>query len=901
LKELPVLKKIIGVLVLFIVLGCTGAYFFLKSVKETLPKIESIKDYDPLLVSQVFDRNNKKIGEFSFQRRILIPYEKMPKNLINAFLAAEDDQFFHHSGINFQAILRATFANIKAGKSVQGGSTISQQVAKTFFLSAEKTFLRKIREALLALQIEDKLKKEEILYLYLNQIYFGQGAYGVEAAAQNYYRKSVAQLTLSEMAILAGLPKAPSSYSPVHNSVRAKERQVYVLRRMADVGFITKEESEKAIQEPIRLYINENYDEYAPHFLEAVRQILRDNVGEDLVFKSGLNIYTSLDLDKQRQAQQAVEVGLKKLDKRQGFRGPIKKITDPNQQLTFIKELRKKIIINSTPVRTILHDGKFAEIASEKPNTAGGGNLPSFLKMNETYEGIVESVDDNDGLVIVKLPDAEGIIPMETMTWARIPDTTKKSENNQIQKPSQALSPGDVIQVKIVSAKFEVKVKKSVPKNGKFSVSSIPKNYDKYLNLELDQTPLVEGALISFDQDTEDILAMVGGYKFERKKNEFNRAIQAARQSGSIFKSIVYASALDHGYNPSSLIMDVPLVYEEKVSKSQGTESSESDNEGQEEETKIWKPANHSKTFSGEITFRNALVRSLNAPAVKVVEDVGVKWAIDYSQRMGIFSPLNQDFTLVLGSSSVTLYEMTKVFSQFGRMGKRIRPRIILAIKDRLGNTIKDEISLDVRFEKEIKGLDNQFASRREEFKKIADPSIIASDKKPDKHFFFNDPEQLIDPKTAYVTTSLLKGVVEDPNGTGARAKALGREVAGKTGTTSGYFDAWFIGYTPQVATGVWVGFDKEQSLGLGEVGGHSALPIWLSYMKDVHQNLPEMTFPVPEGIVFVNIDGDTGKLASAHSKRILKQAFVEGTEPSTTSTDLSEDKNNFYKQDLNE
>ncbi|MFN9067063.1 MAG: penicillin-binding transpeptidase domain-containing protein, partial [Bdellovibrionales bacterium] len=393
------------------------------------------------------------------------------------------------------------------------------------------------------------------------------------------------------------------------------------------------------------------------------------------------------------------------------------------------------------------------------------------------------------------------------------------------------------------------------------------------------------------------ILSLVGGDYFSL--NEFIRALQAALKTGSSFKTIVYTAALDKGYNPSTEVLDVPLVYEEK----------QQDEEGQEE-TKVWKPSNHGRDFSGEIIFRNALVQSLNIPTVKIIEDIGVPWSAEYARRLGIFSPLNMDFTLGLGSSSVTLYEMTKVFSQLGRLGKRIRPLIIKSVKDSSGKIIVENMSLDIRFEKELTTLEQEFEEKRlsyinslnvepapEEAAPNAEVKPVEK-KKTEPPLFFEDPDQLIKPQTAYVVSSILRGVVEDPKGTGARARALGREVAGKTGSTNGYFDAWFIGYTAQISTGVWVGYDKERSIGRGEVGGRAALPIWLEYMKSAHTDLPQMTLPVPEGIVFANIDGDSGKLASAESKVVIRQAYLEGTEP-TSSSNKEQENSDFLKQDF--
>lgn len=866
---------------------------WLGSIKSSLPQILQIKDYKPLLVSPVYDRKNKKIGEFFRERRTLVPYERIPEKTIQAFLAAEDDQFFSHSGINYLAIMRAMMANMRAGRNVQGGSTITQQVAKTFFLSREKTFDRKIREAFLAYQLEDNLKKEEILYLYLNQINFGHGCYGIENASQTYFKKTVSELTVAESAILAGLPQAPSRYSPVLNPQKAKERQRYVLNRMATVGFITHEEAEKAVNQPVKVYVRDDFEDVAPYYQETIRQILFQQLGEETVLDQGIKIYTSLDLEKQIAAQESVRSGLKSLDKRQGYRGPLDNIQDPAQIATFLEKQKKELILETTPERTINVEGNFDEILAKKQGK--NTKIPSYLSLNKSYRAVVTEVNDADGLTFVDLPEVKGVIDMDTMKWARKPDPNRKSDQAQINKPSEALKKGDVVLVKLTN------------ENVLISRLKKPMDFTSFITVELDQEPEVEGALISFDQDTQEILAMVGGYQFIRNKNEFNRTVQAVRQTGSAFKAIVYASALDKNYDPSSELMDAPLVYEESIK----------DQEGQAD-TKVWKPTNHGKSFGGQLTFRNALVQSLNIPAVRLIEDVGVPWAMDYSKRLGVFSPLNNDFTLALGSSSLTLYEMTKVFSQFGRLGKRIKPLLIKSVFDQNNKKLMENVSLDIRFQNEMDTLDKEFGERRKNYLARSQGAAVdpnspnavaetetpdtqnAKTKKPDEFFFFDDENQLIRPQTAYVMTSLLRGVVEDENGTAARARSLGREVAGKTGTTNGYVDAWFVGYTPQIATGVWVGYDKEKTIGKGEVGGRAALPLWLDYMKAAHDKLPQTSFPVPSGIVFANIDAETGKLASAVSKNVIKQAYIEGTEP-TLSTNKGDETVDFLKGEVNE
>lgn len=906
------MKKIIAALVGLIVIGLTAIFLTFQYVKSTLPKIITLDDYQPRLVSKVYDRNGKRIGEFFRERRTLLPYKNMPKDLINAFLAAEDDTFFKHKGINYLAILRAQIANLKAGHTVQGGSTITQQVAKTLMLSNEKTIVRKIKDALLAIEMEEHLSKEDILYLYLNQIYFGQGAYGIELASETYFKKNVKDLKLEEMAILAGLPKAPSAYSPVTNPVRAKERQVYVLNRMADVGFITKEQAESAAKQPVTVFLRENYTEYGPFFLETIRQILVSQLGEEMVLDKGLRIDTSLDLPKQLAAQESLDQGLRELDKRQGYRGPLKNTVDPKEVGEFLVKTRNKLISEVSPERIIQADGHFKDYGDlDLKYDIRKNGLPFYLKVGTLTEGIVSKVDDTLGLVYMRVAELEGLIDLETMQWARKPDGNKRYDLDIIKKPSQALKMGDIVLVKVTGEKFgSTRIQKLTrPTKGETKTPE-PLDLTGYISLNLEQEPVAEASLLSLDQQNQDIIAMIGGFSFE--KSQYNRALQAARQTGSSFKSIIYASAFDRGYTASTPIMDAPMVFEEE----------KEDTEGQED-TKIWKPSNHSKSFGGDIIFRNALVKSLNVPSVKVIEDLSVDWAAQYAKRLGIFSTLNLDFTLALGSSSVTLYEMTKVFSEFGRMGKRTRPVIIHKVEDSKGQKLLDQISLDIRFNKELGDIDQQFEERRKTYletlavkndateKSEGQPDLATNKaelpkpgdkKKPpiEPNFFFEDAEQLIRPSTAYLITSLLKGVVEDKNGTGGKAKSLGREVAGKTGTTNGYYDAWFLGYTAQFATGVWVGFDHEKTLGKGEVGGRAALPIWLDFMKAAHEGLPQLALPVPNGIVFANIDSDTGELASSTSKNIIRQAYLEGTEPSTTRNKKEED-TDFYKQDLSE
>ena len=894
--------RLFAILLALAFLGVAGTAAALVGMSSSLPQIIKVEDYKPLLVSEVYARDGRKIGEYAREKRILTPYEKIPAKLVDAFIAAEDDTFFEHKGVNYVAMMRAFFVNLASGKKKQGASTITQQVAKTLLLTSEKTYTRKIKEILLSQRMEENLSKQDILYLYLNQIYFGEGAYGVAAAADTYFRKTLDKLTVAEMALLAGLPQAPSNYSPSDHPQEAKGRQKYVLGRMQAIGKITEDEMKKALEEPITVFYSREDRPVAPYFIETLRQMLVGVVGEKALWDEGLKIYTSIDYDAQVKANEAVQVGLKALDKRQGYRGALKTITDPEEQTKFLLSSRKKLMAGVAPSRVIMPDGNFQpekELTVYHKKDAQGrivSNVPEYIPKGTTVDGIVTKIDDNTGLVTVRFADGQGLIDIEEMGWARKPDLNTNPERApKITKPSVALKVGDAILVEVYADKFSstriAKLKKRPPNTP---------NFDEYAHLKLEQRPAVQGALLAFDQQTGEVITMVGGYEYVHKTqaregrgaDELNRTIQARRQTGSAFKTIVYASALDRGYTPATPIQDAPIVFE-------GVD------EGQEE-GKVWKPHNHGQKFEGDILFRKALIRSLNIPTVKILEDVGVTWALDYAKRLGVFSPLNPDLSLGLGSSSLTLYEMTKAFSHFGRLGKRIKPLVVKKVVDQSGKVLVENVTLDSRFDREINDVESSLEAKREALK--ANPpfakTVAVAGVEPGppytSSFVFDDPNQLIRPQTAYLMTTILKGAIEEEGGTGGKARALGRPVAGKTGSTNNYFDGWFIGYTSQIAAGVWVGFDEEKSLGLGEVGGDTALPIWVEYMKGAHEKLPAQDFSVPPGIVFANIDAQTGNLASASSSSVVRQAFIEGTEPKTLSgSPSSGDDSEFLKKDL--
>ncbi len=604
-------RKLMLVMGIAMLVAAAGIGGLVAKYNGELPDMIELASYKPLLVSEVYDRNNKKFGEFFREKRILTPYEAIPQHLVQAFVAAEDDTFFKHEGINLLAITRAFFANLRSGKKSQGGSTITQQVARSLLLSSEKTYTRKIKEVMLARKMEQNLRKEDILYLYLNQIYLGQGAHGVGAAAQVYFRKDVKDLSIPEAAILAGLPQAPSRYSPIHNPSSAKERQRYVIHRMASVGYITDEQAEAYVNEPVKLYVWQNFKEMAPFYLETVRQLLVAEIGEENVLDKGIKIYTSMDLGKQMKAQAEVMAGLRALDKRQGYRGPVKNIIEPEKVAEFLLETRNKLMDEFSPERMLKPDGTFDP---RGPLNLGGKNekgepmppLADYIPLGKLVEGVITKVDDASGLAFVRFAENKGLIDLDTMKWARKPDPNLRSEDAEIKKPSVALKVGDVVQIKVSSKDFTSDRLKDLiageqvdKKNPKKKIKVKPKtglelpNFKDYVQAELEQDPIVEGALVSIDQRTEDIVALVGGYDFVRSK--FNRALQAARQTGSSFKALVYLAALDKDYTPSTPIIDAPISFEEIVEEGQDTKA------GDTPETKTWRPKNNSGKFACKV------------------------------------------------------------------------------------------------------------------------------------------------------------------------------------------------------------------------------------------------------------------------------------------------------------
>ncbi len=766
-----------------------GVYAGYRYISQDLPKISSLKDYRPPIITKVYADDGRPIAEFFKERRIIIPLKEIPDILIQAFVSAEDARFFQHQGIDPLSIIRAFIKNLEAGTIKQGGSTITQQVTRSFLLTPERSYIRKIKEVILSYRIEKAFSKEEILFLYLNQIYLGHGAYGVQAAAENYFGKPVQKLNLAECAMLAGLPQAPSRYSPFRNPAQARQRQAYVLNRMIEEGYISSEQAAEAFNTPLDLKARRNlYVEEVPFYTEHVRRYVEAKYGADALYTQGLQIYTAVNIDFQKTAEQEVNQGLQDLDKRQGYRGPLKSL-QPQEIDAFASEQQAELEANP-------------------------------LEPGMVTQGVVAQVNDQAKTITVRMGNEQGVIALADMAWARKPNPDVAYYAAKLRRPGEALHVGDVILVRIKEQ---------------------PKDQKDTWRLALEQEPLVQGALLCLETETGLVKAMVGGRDFS--ETQFNRAIQSRRQPGSAFKPIIYAAALDRQfsdpkkvYTPATVIIDSAVVFEDKV------------------RDQTWKPKNYKETFYGPTLLREALAQSRNLVTIKILQDIGVDYTIDYARKLGITADLTRTLSLALGASGVSLLELTRAYSVFANQGYLVEPVFVIKVLDRYGNVLEEAVS---------------------------------------------ERQKVIENDTAFLMTNLLESVVQQ--GTGQRVKALGRPSAGKTGTTNDMYDAWYLGYTPEYIAGVWVGFDNEAPLGKTETGAVAASPIWLEFMKRVLANAPVRQFEPPEGVVFAKIDAETGLLPVPESRKTIFECFKEGTVPAEHSKRPGEvrEAEDFFKKDL--
>ena len=742
-----------------LIIGFAGAVFIYNKFSDELPDVRELKNFQPSTVTLMYSDQDELLAEFYLEKRIMVPLKEMPVQLKQAALAVEDSNFYYHFGIDPKAIFRAFLTNMQAGHVVEGGSTITQQLSKTLFLSRARTLERKIKEAILSVRMELIFTKDEILEMYLNQIYYGHGSYGVEAAARTYFGKHVQDLNLEECALIAALPKAPNNYSPYRNPKLARSRRNHVIRRMAQLGFIQRKEAEVAMKKDFELGEITDMLNKAPYFVEYIRQNLMTLYGRNKVYKSGLKVYTTLGLENQIIAQKAVQNNVRISDKRFGYRGALGIMNISLPEATLQKSISQ--------INKFDEEGMGPEV----------GNI---------IKGLVTTVDKDH--VAVLLGKGKGIIELKDMKWAREPNIKVDGRWARISNPNQALKPGDKILVKVLGVR----------------------EADSLWSLALEQEPQVESALVSIEPATGHIKALIGGYDFS--KSQFNRAVQAIRQPGSVFKPIIYATAINEGFSPASIIIDSPIIFKEK-----------------DHSFEKWKPVNFEEKFYGPTPLRTALAHSRNIVTVKLLQQIGTHSAIQMARNLGISSRLESNLSIALGSSGVTLFELVSAYSTFANQGTRVEPQGIRYIMNRNGEIL--------------------FTAKRKE-------------------------TQPISSGVAQIITSLLQSVVQE--GTAKKVRSLGRPTAGKTGTTNNYVDAWFLGYTPKLLTGVWVGNDKDEPLGRNETGSRAAIPIWLEYMMGALANTPVYNFPVSNETVFTKVNPESGKLTSSEDPEGHFELFLK-------------------------
>lgn len=786
----------------FLSLMCLFLFIFVfMKYGVNLPDYNQLAEYKPPVTSRFYAGDGTLLTEYATEQRIFVPLKEVPPNLINAFIAAEDKNFWTHSGIDIVGIFRAFLTNIKnkvmgGGRRMVGASTITQQVAKNFFLSSEQSITRKIKEIILALKMERAFSKRHILTLYFNQIFLGFRSYGVAAAALNYFNKSLDELTLAECAFLAGLPKAPSTYNPITNKDKAIIRRNYVLDRMAEDGYITKEEAENAKQEDI--VVNESFiskqQRYSLYFSEEVRKLLSDIYGEEQLYSGGLAVRTTINPKYQEVATRVLRKSLIDFDRKHGWRGAEKNI-DLNdkawlEDANIVKQIEK-------------NNKELWQVLLSREGAISGMEDDGWKKAI-----VIDVAKDNAEIGLSN--GNKGIIPLSDVLWAKSVVDGKKSDV-AISSVAQVLKVGDIIFVKL-----------SDEKNNIYS---------------LQQVPELNGSMVVLDPHTGRVFAMVGGFSYSRSK--FNRATQAYRQPGSTIKPFVYLTALETGnYTPSSVILDAPVVLE----KSDG---------------ELWRPENYDNAFAGEITFRRALEKSKNNPTIRIAKDVGVRNFIKTALKFGVYKKVSDpNLSMALGSGDTTLIDLTSAFAQLINGGKKLNTIVVDRVQDRNGKTVYNS----------YKNVCENCANLQ--WKEDLLPPDIEDNR-----------EQLADPVSVYQIVHILQGVVE--RGSGWKARIPGKTIGGKTGTSNDQKDVWFIGGTPDLVAGVFLGYDQPKSLGNYAAGGSLAAPIFKEFMQVVLKDKKDVAFRVPEGVSFVRVNRETGKPATVmdNNFNVILEAFREGTE----------------------
>ncbi len=753
-----------GIAVVAVVLGLAG---FVGLAVQGLPSYDALAKYEPPVTSRVYAGDGSLIAEFAREQRVFVPIAAIPDLLKNAYLSAEDKTFYEHSGINVLGVLRGTLGNALRGRRLEGGSTITQQVAKNMLLTSDRTITRKVKEAFLAKRIEQAFSKNRILELYLNEIYLGQRSYGVAAAALNYFNKPLDELTIAEAAYLAALPKAPGNYQPVKFKRRAIARRNWVIGRMADNGFISQADAEKAKAEDLVTIDRLQGDQYvaSAHFVEELRRQIVSLYGDKALYDGGLSIRSTLNTRLQLSAAGSLREALDLYDRRHGWRGPVGKMDIDGDAATVLKRFER---------------------IDEPPGASGWFKA---VVIDASAKGVRVSALNPDKKLV------KGALASADVAWAAAGARADKK---------RVLKPCSVVYVQPL-------------KGGGFG---------------LRQVPAVEGAIIAMDPHTGRILAMVGGYSFSN--SQYNRVTQAKRQPGSSFKPIVYASALDYGLTPATLIEDAPF----QIEAGDGS---------------LYSPENYTKEFYGPSTLRMGLEKSRNAMTVRLAYEMGMERIVDYGKKLGVYDDLMPVLSMSLGAGETTLMRMTGAYAMFVNGGKKVSPALIDRIQDRDGKTV-------YRNDKRACPGCNDVWGGQE--------APVVGDAR----------EQVLEPIIAYQITSMLEGVIT--TGTGSVIKTVGKPLAGKTGTTNDYKDAWFVGFSPDLVVGVWIGFDKPKSLGEGETGGTLAAPVFRDFMNAALKGVPSTPFRIPPGVRLVRIDAKTGLLPGADTTETILEAFKPGTEP---------------------
>ncbi len=779
--------------ILFVVAVAAGAAYLLWDNSRGLPDYTQLAKYDPPTVTRVHAGDGSLIAEYAVERRGFVPVGALPRHLVNAFIAAEDKNFYHHPGVDASALGRALVTNgfniiLRRSRRPVGASTITQQVAKNFLLTNELSFERKIKEAILAFRIERTFSKQRILELYLNEIYLGYASYGVAAAALNYFNKSLDELTIAEAAYLAALPKAPNNYHPIRKHDAAVARRNWVVGRMLEENYIDSETARQAMSEKLEVVPRAaTLVVEAGYFLEEVRRELVDRFGEKRLYEGGLSVRTTLNPRLQRFAERALRDGLVAYDRRHGWRGPIARVVLDANWVNLVKGVKKPTGLGDWNMAIVLDVGK-----------------------KEAEIGLADGTT--------------GRVPLSELLWARAWMDEQKL-GPEIRRVADVLKLGDVVAVEPVTAYSPP------PKSGKAAPKPATYPAGTY---GLRQIPDIGGSIVAVDPHTGRILAMSGGYDYDM--SEFNRATQARRQPGSAFKPFVYLAALENGFTPSTIILDAPIVID--LGPEQGK----------------WKPDNYSKRFYGPSPMRLGVERSRNLMTVRLAKTIGMTPIVDVARRFAVNSDMPKHLSMSLGAGETTLLRLTTAYAMLVNGGKSVTPALIDRVQDKVGKTIfrndtrQCEACLAITWDGQT-------------------PPEIADDR-----------QQIAEPTSVYQVVSMLQGVVQ--RGTGRRVASLGKPLAGKTGTTNDSRDAWFIGFAPDLAVGVFVGFDQPRTLGKRETGSNVAAPIFKSFMASALEGQPTVPFRIPGGIRHVRVNAKTGRLARPGDRNVIVEAFKVGTEP---------------------